>query len=565
MIFLTYLLKVIACSGLLYAYYIIALRNKAFHQWNRFYLLFATIVSIIVPLLELKSANVQTGEGLWNTVQATGHYLETIVITYGSTNSSEQWYLLGYALVSTMLLLLLLRATGNLVRLIRTHKAERIKKVNFIVCHVDGTPFSFFNYVFWKPELDLGTKAGRQIFTHELVHVQEKHSLDKLFIQLVIVVFWCNPIFWIIRKELREIHEFIADKKSVGTDGSTDLAALILQTTYPNFYRTLTNQFFQTSIKRRLKMISKINHQRINYFSRLLGLIVLFISAVAFAKTNQNALDGAVRHILPVNDFAIEDTLPGKAYTADEIRSVEVKKDRGIVVVELKDGSRDSMPIEKARKDLNVLPPPAQDLKKDDGNSPLVIMNGNVFAGDLVDINPSYIESINVLKGEQAKEKYGAKGNNGVIEIITKVDRNKEPVPVAVGTSTIDAANAVKDTKHPGITPSNEPLFTKLEKEASVDMGAWRRHLETFLQKHIKAATNNGLKPGQYTVLARFIVEKDGSISDVEVLNSPGYGLGEAVVNLLYTGPKWTPGEQNGRVVRSVFTQPVTFVIVDAK
>ena len=99
--------------------------------------------------------------------------------------------------------------------------------------------------------------------------------------------------------------------------------------------------------------------------------------------------------------------------------------------------------------------------------------------------------------------------------------------------------------------------------DASVDRLQWRRHLETKLLPVIERAAKAGMKAGQYTVNVRFLVEKDGSISNVAALNDPGYGLAYGAVNVVRTGPKWIPGEQNGRKVRSYHTQPITFVISD--
>jgi protein TonB len=104
-------------------------------------------------------------------------------------------------------------------------------------------------------------------------------------------------------------------------------------------------------------------------------------------------------------------------------------------------------------------------------------------------------------------------------------------------------------------------VFEKVDVEASVDMMKWRRQLEKHLQAPVKKAAKNGMKAGYYTVLVRFLVEKDGSIGDVKALNDPGYELAEASVNVVKSGPRWTPGEQNGRKVRSYCTQPITFVI----
>lgn len=69
------------------------------------------------------------------------------------------------------------------------------------------------------------------------------------------------------------------------------------------------------------------------------------------------------------------------------------------------------------------------------------------------------------------------------------------------------------------------------------------------------------MKVGQYTVNVRFLVEKDGSISDVKAVDDPGYGLADASVKVVKTGPRWWPGVYEGKIVRSYHTQPITFVI----
>jgi protein TonB len=114
----------------------------------------------------------------------------------------------------------------------------------------------------------------------------------------------------------------------------------------------------------------------------------------------------------------------------------------------------------------------------------------------------------------------------------------------------------------PKVEDENQ-IFEKVEIEASVDAKSWRRHLESQLQRYIEDAASQGMSPGQYTVHVRFLVEKDGSITDVSALNDPGYGLSKGATDVVKRGPKWNPGEQNGRKVRSYHTQPITFVIAE--
>jgi protein TonB len=111
--------------------------------------------------------------------------------------------------------------------------------------------------------------------------------------------------------------------------------------------------------------------------------------------------------------------------------------------------------------------------------------------------------------------------------------------------------------------PKEDPnqVFTKVEIEASVDTKTWTRWLTSQLQRYIEDASQAGMEPGTYTVQVKFLVEKDGSITDVQALSDPGYGLKKAAEDVVKKGPKWSPGVQNGKQVRSYHTQPITFMV----
>lgn len=282
-----YLIKVMACSGILYLYYLIALRNKLFHQWNRFYLLMAVLLSLTVPVLQFTIWQKPTEQNsqaieLLTVVGSANNYLDEVTISSQSSISVDQWIIFAYVFVSSVLFVIACISLVHIIRIIKTHSVSVLNRIKFINTNVKGTPFSFMQFIFWNSEIDLQSETGRQIFQHELVHVKEKHTLDKLFLQLVLIFFWCNPFFWLIRKELRIIHEFIADKKSIAEHGTAALAAMILQSAYPNQFNSITNQFFQTSIKRRLIMLAKIQNPRINYISRLIALPLIAFTVLAF-------------------------------------------------------------------------------------------------------------------------------------------------------------------------------------------------------------------------------------------------------------------------------------------
>ncbi|MDB5195987.1 MAG: hypothetical protein JWP88_357 [Flaviaesturariibacter sp.] len=285
---LFYALKVILCSSLLTGYYYLALRNKVFHQWNRFYLLLTVVLSFTIPLFhftifqtpEDNSAAIQ----LLQTINGSGE--EWVVIANAQTGPALDWQLLAtvfYGGVSLLLLAVLLVSIVRLLSIVRQHTVQEVEDIYFINTDVPGTPFSFLRYIFWNRSIDMDSPTGRRILKHELVHVREWHTADKLFMQVVLIIAWCNPIFWIIRHELKMIHEFIADNKAVQDRDASELAAMILQAAYPKQFSHLVNPFFHQSIKRRLRMLTKIQNPRVNYISRVLILPLLVLTVFLFS------------------------------------------------------------------------------------------------------------------------------------------------------------------------------------------------------------------------------------------------------------------------------------------
>lgn len=118
---------------------------------------------------------------------------------------------------------------------------------------------------------------------HELTHVHEKHSVDKLLLQLVIIVGWFNPIFWLLKRELETIHEFIADNKTIQNGDTATLATMLLTAAYPQQKFALTNPFFYSPIKRRIAMLTNNKNPKFSYARRVVVLPLLVAITLLFA------------------------------------------------------------------------------------------------------------------------------------------------------------------------------------------------------------------------------------------------------------------------------------------
>jgi N-acetylmuramoyl-L-alanine amidase len=298
--FAYYLLKVLICSAALFLYYKIALQNRAFHQWNRFYLLLITVLSLVIPCLEFsvlweRDEISQAPIQIVQAVTAADEYMDEFSgSSSGTTISAEHWIGLLYGVVSIVFVLLFIRSLLKIRKVIDGYAVQLRGKIKFIETDAPGTPFSFFSYIFWNPDIDPQSETGRQILCHEMIHVQQKHTLDKLLMQLILIFFWCNPVFWLIRRELGMIHEFIADQESVGPSGAPALATMILQVAYPGSFNQLTNPFFKSSIKRRLSMLTKNHNPRFRYFTRTMTLPVIALVGLAFTLKTKNVVTNSV-------------------------------------------------------------------------------------------------------------------------------------------------------------------------------------------------------------------------------------------------------------------------------
>jgi len=283
-----YFLQVILCSGLMMGYYWLVLRNKRFHQYNRFYLLAIALLSWIVPLIKIKWGHQVLSNDpqmlqLLSVVADSNSQIEENLSQQGFQWNLDSAAVFIYITVAGILLLGMIRAFIRLYQLLKNHSCRSVGDVYLILTQAKGTPFSFFRYIFWNEEIDIRSEAGKQILQHELTHVKEKHSFDKLFIQVMLIAGWFNPFFWLLRREMDMIHEFIADRKAVSNGDTASLAQMLLTAAYPQQQFALTNPFFFSPIKRRLQMLNNNKHPRFSYIRRLVVLPLLAIVVVLFA------------------------------------------------------------------------------------------------------------------------------------------------------------------------------------------------------------------------------------------------------------------------------------------
>lgn len=272
--FISYIIKAVIASGIMTCYYWFFLRNTKLHTFNRFYLLLTLIVSLVIPFIsiELPVATPIYNDDLFvsTTTASTGVTLTEILFVLA-------------LIVSGILLTAFLLNVLWIYRIKRSHTTVKMSGYNFIETQLKQAPFTFLNNLFWKK----GLNETEKILQHELTHIKQKHTYDKLCSQLIACIFWMNPFYWIIKKELTVIHEFLADSNTIEDGDVASFAHMLLQSHNEGRYLDPANSFFQSPIKRRIAMLTKFESPSYSFLRRSMVVPVILCTLLGIACSKQ--------------------------------------------------------------------------------------------------------------------------------------------------------------------------------------------------------------------------------------------------------------------------------------
>ncbi|WP_068943613.1 M56 family metallopeptidase [Chryseobacterium timonianum] len=282
---LLYFGKVILCSGVMFLYYQLSLKDKTFHHYNRFYLLSAILISLLLPLVKIEDFTIEVSNELYVLLGKIQNFNTQKNVSNGNLYFSIIFSALG--LVSLYFLGKLIYGIFKIQQFKGQFQKESFDGINFYRTNLTEAPFSYFKNLFWKNTITLDSEIGRQILKHEMVHIEQKHSFDKILIEVVTAVFWFNPFFHIIKKEISLIHEYLADKKAVKHSDTKAFAQMLLASHFSGTQLPAASPFLSSNLKKRLKMLQKPK-TKFGYARRILALPVLFTVAFAYLVNAKN-------------------------------------------------------------------------------------------------------------------------------------------------------------------------------------------------------------------------------------------------------------------------------------
>ena len=536
---LAYFLKVNVAIVLFYAFYRLFFYKDTFFGWRRTALLCFFAVSAAVPLL-----NIQT----WITEQepmvAMADLYASVVLpelTVGTEVAPTDWksILSEYANIAYwgIVALLMIRLIMQLAGIIRlTCRCRKIQIGNtsiHLLPKADG-PFSFFHWIFIHPSSHTEEEFN-EILTHEQTHARQWHSIDVIISELVCIFCWCNPFAWLMKREIRTNLEYMADARVLenGYDSKTYQYHL-LGLSHQKAAVTIYNSFNVLPLKKRIKMMNK---KRTKEIGRTKYLMFLPLAALLMIVSN---IETVARTTKKIAVEVIEAVDPQTEQPAPEVQ------------------------------DPQVAPQPEQDTKT------------VTYKGKVVDKDGKPIQGVKILSvpnstptevTTQADGSFEFKASPKAKLLFLYQDGNKkkgisftdERLPKENKTNwTIvynEKWNEVMQSD-PG-TPDN-PIFEVVEHMPEFTGGGMPALME-YLSKNIKypeAAMKKGI---QGRGIVQFVVEKDGSITNVKILRGVDPELDKEAVRVVSAMPKWNPGTQRGEAVRVRFTVPVMFRLTEDK
>ena len=486
-----YLLKVNVAFVLFYAFYRLFFYKDTFFKLRRAILLAFFGLALFYPLLNIQDW-VRQQEPIADVI-----YMYSAMLPEATAKAdaaaSVDWYgwLLGslgfiYWGIVAFLCGRFLVQLSSILWLAHTSERVVIHETPVYALRKAAGPFSFFRMVFLHPESH-SDKETDEILTHECTHVSQWHSIDVILSEMMCMACWFNPFVWLLKREVRHNLEYLADNTVIqsGYD-SKSYQYHLLGLAHHQSVTTLYNSFNVLHLKNRIMIMNKkrspgIVRTKYLIFIPLVGILMLLSNIEAVARLT-------VR-------LANEATVSNAMVTATGILVDETGQPLIGASVVVKGGKERTITDKKGAFSLEV---PANAI-----------------------LRCSY-------QGRESQEVLAADMTNNTHLSLSSKSREM-----------------------------NEQVFTVVEKMPSFPGGDAEllKYIATNI-KYPKESQDNG---EQGRVICSFIVGRDGSVNNPEVLRGVTPLLNEEAVRVINTMPRWNPGMQRGKAVAVKYTVPITF------
>ena len=582
--FVIYLIKSSLLLSVGVALFMLLMKGDTFHRFNRWLLLTLTVLSLVIPALRFSVASPMArfssmieeivngadepvsapvvvydwGEPIMAQV-VTGNEAVTAPSLWQRVTSFDalHWVLAVYVSVALLLAVRLLYMYMRVVEILRFGKREEAalynikdKGIRLVVHDRRYKPFSWFGWVSIS-RTDIA-ECGNEILLHEAAHVKCGHSFDILFADLVIVLQWFNPMAWIMKSLLKDIHEYEADSAvlAAGVDAKSYQLLIIKKAVGARLY-SIANSFNHSLTKKRITMMCK-EKSSLWQCTKALYILPLAVVAACTFSSPQNATSDKGSEKVVNGEVSAVDSDAELVYQIVE-QQPEYPGGMGKLMRYLMQNIK--YPAESRQRNSQGKVFVGFVVKKDGsiGDIEVVKTSGD----DLLDA-----EAMRVVKAMPAWVP-GKQGGENVnvrftLPVIFRLQGENVPASPSMN-SAVDSDNSLPEVSAVSYADeNNEHAYQVVEVQPEFPGGM--NALMAFMRDNMKYPDECRKNNIQGKAYVRFVVAKDGAIRDVEVVKSAGDDLLDAeAMRVVKAMPAWIPGKQGGENVNVYFTLPVMY------
>ena len=602
--FLIYQVKAAIALAVFYMFYRLLLSKETFHRFNRIVLLGTAALSFVLPLCVITFKEVVVVPTMTASSETfTGEVAGTAAMV--PEVAEPIWPVILCSLFALGALAVLIHVVISIIgirRMIRSGNSQALESgETLIITETDTAPFSWMKYIVISRE---DYESGySQILTHEKAHIALRHSWDILFADMITALQWFNPAIWMLKADLRALHEFEADDAVLRSGANIkEYQYLLIRKAVSKSGYSVANSFNHSTLKARITMMLNKKSSRMSAWKALYVIPLVGISLAATAETKVDYIykkpevqsDTTGHKVIELRGYHKEDG--EKSWRKTNAREMVIMTDEKAKTVTIKylnskfeseekvftgiDFNNDvwltnssvitkdladkmlkqdevvyaSRYLDNGKK-VNVVLLPTLEVnvvKLDELEpKPLYVVDGipmdNKF--NIESIKPEEIKEITVLKDDNAAGKYGEAAKDGVIEItLKKGDANEEKPAPDIYINSKKAIPFQQVAQKPGFNGGDANEFSKYVAQNVV-------YPESCRQSKIEGR-----------VILEFTVTETGEVGDIRILRSVNSDLDREAVRVVAQSPIWTPGrDENGKVVPVKYTFPVIFKLPDSE
>lgn len=576
---LHYILQVIAFQLLFLIIYDVFLKKETFFNLNRAYLLLTTILSVVIPFIKIETLKSVIIEDFVVSLPETiignpSEQISTIhpeIAMQAGINLDPKpipfWDIILVSGMCVAALILVVKAI-RLIRLTTMSPKHWEGKVCIVNLANNDKAFSFFHYIFLGEQLRANDKSS--ILKHEIVHVQQKHTLDLLFFEIMRIVFWFNPLVYVFQNRIAVLHEYIADSSVVKHHNKAQYYDDLLTQVFETQQFSFVNPFFKQSlIKKRILMLNKSKSQPIKLFKYvlimpLIMIMLAYTSCSVFKRADDKVVVKTESDMVDTDEtpFGVVDVVPVyescKHLETNEARKKCMSDNIAMHVNNnFNIGIADSLGL-VGRQRINVL-------FKIDKNGDVTDIKARAPLPELEQ------EAIRVIKTLPKFIPGKHKGKTVVVPyslpIIFQIDSKSEGNNTPISSEN-ERIKALKEQ----FKNADEVPFVALDKAPRADncdgltteidtKECFSRFISSFVNKNfdLNLASKVGLV-GKQRINVLFKVDANGNVNEARA-RAPHKDLETEALRVINSLPKFEPGEMNGKSVVVNYSLPILFQV----